>query len=318
MNKKEKTCYSKLFSKCHDYGISLWECPQFLFVLMGIIIIFTAIFSYFLGIKYMISPEIIALFVLITTSMLLTISFIITRSFEDLAESNKLKSEFVNIVSHQLRTPISNLKWGLDALKEDGNKTIDSQEEYLQILSENIARMNDLVSDLLITSRIQQKKLTLLREEVDLNEIVKKSIENFKFFAKASNIDIDFKGDPTLPKILIDPIQIKIVINNLIDNAIKYTVNSKTINIEIGKTRKGIFFKITDKGVGIPKDDEKYIFQKFFRSKNILKHQTSGTGLGLYISKAIIEESKGKINFKSREGKGTTFWFTLPLKIKFN
>jgi signal transduction histidine kinase len=309
---KEKSCYSKIFPKCCNYGISLWKCPQFLFTIMGIIIIFTAVFSYFLGVSYMISPEIIAVFVLILTSILLVIAFVITRSFEDLAESNKLKTEFVNIVSHQLRTPLSNLKWGLDAFKNEKEKTIGSQEEYVQVLSENIERMNDLVSDLLITSRIQQKRLTFLKEEVDLNKVVEKSIDNFKLFAKASNVEINFKGDPTIPSILIDPIQIKIVIDNLIDNAIKYTTSSKFIDIELGKSRKGIFFRIIDQGVGIPEADKKNIFEKFFRSKNVLKYQTSGTGLGLYISKAIIEFSKGEIGFKSREGKGTTFWFTLP------
>jgi len=312
MKEKKKIFYCKLFSKCQGYGVPLWECPQFLFSIMGIMIIVTSIFSYFLGVKYELSPEIIAIFILAIASILLTMSFIITKSFEDLAESNKLKTEFINIVSHQLRTPLSNLKWGLEVFEEDKSKTIESQKEYLEILSENIKRMNDLVSDLLIVSKIQQEKLTFLKEEVSLNEVIKKSVEGFKFFAESNNIKINFNGDPTIPTILIDPTQIKIVIENLIDNAIKYTNSKKPIDIELGKTKKGIFFKITDKGVGIPEADKKYIFKKFFRSKNVLKYETSGTGLGLYISKAIIKELKGEIGFKSREGEGTTFWFTIP------
>ncbi len=104
------------------------------------------------------------------------------------------------------------------------------------------------------------------------------------------------------------------VIENFLDNAIRYVQEKGLVEIKIKREKDFVYFEIKDNGVGIPKEDQKYIFQKFFRSENILRYQTQGSGLGLYISKAIIEKSGGKIGFSSQEGRWSTFWFTLPIK----
>ena len=107
---------------------------------------------------------------------------------------------------------------------------------------------------------------------------------------------------------------IQLVVENFLDNAIRYVKQSGDIKIKIEDRNGKIYFEIKDNGVGIPNDDQKYIFQKFFRAKNVMKYQTQGSGLGLYIAKNIIEKSNGKIGFKSKENEGSTFWFTLPRK----
>jgi len=302
-------------AQCKRYGLSLWQCPQFLFILMGVIIIASTLTTYAIGTKYIEEPELVALIVLLITAILFIVAAVITRSFERLAEASRMKSEFISIVSHQLRSPLSNLKWAIELLMSGRlGKIEEKQTEYFRILKENSGRMGELVSDLLIVSRIETVRLPLRKDEFSLENLIRELIKEFESFARASNVEIEFKSEANLPKILADPSRIRLVIENLLDNAIRYVKDSGKVKMLLEKRAQNLYFEIKDNGVGIPKEDQKYIFQKFFRSENVLKYQTQGSGLGLYISKAIIERSAGKIGFKSQEGVGSTFWFTLPIK----
>ena len=312
-----KNIFSQLniVGQCKKHGLSLWQCPQFLFFVMGIIIICSTLVTYSVGARYIEELEWVALIVLFITLLLFVIAAIITRSFERLAEASRMKSEFINVVSHQLRSPLSNLRWTIELLMSGRlGKIEEGQIEYFSILKENSGRMQELVSDLLTVSRIETATLPLKKEETSLKEVIDELVSEFRPFARASNVEIEFNPQKNLPKILTDPSQISLVIENFMDNAVRYIGNNGKIKILLEKRNKNLYFEIEDNGVGIPRGDQKYIFQKFFRSENVLKYQTQGTGLGLYISKAIIEKSGGKIGFKSQENKGSTFWFTLPLK----
>jgi len=304
-----------IVSQCRKYGLSLWQCPQFLFLLMGLIIIVSSILSYMIGSRYIDDPGTVALVVIIITAVLFTIASIITRSFENLAELSRMKSEFINVVSHQIRSPLTNLKWALDFLtSNDWKKTPEKEEEYRSVLYENINRMSELVDDLLVVSRLEQGTVPLRKKEVSLEKMVEGLLSEFKSFAAACNLKIEFSHQAGLPLVFVDPSQMKIVFENLIDNAIRYTKGGGKIRLHLEKKDKNIYFEIKDSGVGIPKEDQKYIFQKFFRSENMMREQTKGSGLGLFITKAIVEEMGGKIGFISEEGKGTTFFFNLPIK----
>ncbi len=301
--------------QCKKYGIPLWQCPQFLFIVMGLVIVFSSVSAYAVGTRYIDNPSIVALIVLCLTAVLFIISFVITQSFNKLAEASRMKSEFINIVSHQLRSPLTNLKWGTEILMSE--KLVDDREkynEYLGILKENSDRMEELVNDLLIVSRLEEGKLALKKEEVSLQELTSKAISDFEAFIKASNIEIAFKFSEKVPLIQTDVRQIKIVLENLLDNSVRYIKKNGKIDIFLDLKGNNIYFEIKDNGAGIPEEDQKYIFQKFFRSKNALRHQTQGTGLGLFITKAIIKRLRGEIGFKSKENQETVFWFTLPIK----
>jgi len=312
-----KKIFSQLdfFGQCRKYDIPISQCPQFLFLIMGVVIISSSIITYALGTRYIRDPEIALLLVLSITAVLFIIAYLISRSFERLAQANRLKSEFISIVSHQLRSPLSNMRWALEILMSGKmGKIEEKQLEYFSILRENSDRMRELVKDLLTVSRIETARLSFKKEMFSLERLIKELISSFEPFSKASNTEISFQAEKDLPMILSDREKIKLVIENLIDNAIRYTKGKGKIEIKLKKKDGNLYFEIKDNGVGIPKGDQKYVFQKFFRSKNASRYQTEGSGLGLYIVKSILEKAKGKIGFRSQEGKGSTFWFILPIK----
>jgi len=310
--------------ECKKYGLSIWRCPQFVFMIMGVIIIFSTLFTYAISSKYIEDPLLISLVVIFLTWLLLILSYLVTQSFERLAEASRMKIEFLTIMSHQIRAPFANMRWVTDLLlsKKSGiTNNKQQEEEYLLILRENSQRLEELINKIITVSKIEQGKFPLRKEFFTLKDLIDKVILEFKSYAEASNVKIIFECPQGLPKIFGDVSQIREVIENFVDNAIKYTKDKGEIKILLSITNKDrdIYFEIKDSGVGIPKEDQKYIFQKFFRSKSAMKHQTQGSGLGLFIVKSIIESHNGKTGFKSEEGEGTTFWFTLPIlknKIK--
>jgi len=304
-----------IVKQCRQYGLSVWQCPQFLFLLMGIIIIVASLSSYLIGIRYVTDPYLVSLMVISIVVILFVISFIITRSFERLAEASRMKSEFINVVSHQLRSPITNIKWIADFLtSKDIEMTSEKKEEYISHLKDNTARMVELVDELLIVARIEQGGFPIRKKQGSLGNLIRELIKRSKVFAEASNVSLKFYSQRDLPKANFDPALIRMVIENLVDNAIRYTKGKGKIEIYLKRKGSDLLFLIKDNGVGIPKADQPHIFKKFFRSENVLREQTRGSGLGLYIVKSIINASKGRIWFNSVEGKGTTFYFILPIK----
>ncbi len=309
---------SSIFSECWDYGIPLWQCPQFLFTVMGLIIIFTITASYLIGIRLIAEPAIVFLIDAAITIVLLIISFTITQTFERVIEASRMKSEFINIASHQLRAPLTNLKWGIEFLGiEKIDLSREKKEEYFNNLQENVARMVELVDDLLVVSRLERGTLPDIKREIDLREMVEKAVSRFKVFAEASNVELEVALESALPKVFMDNSQLKLVIENLLDNAIRYSKGKGQVKIYLKRKNENFnLLVVQDKGMGIPESEKKHIFQKFFRAQNVSTLKTRGSGLGLYVVKSIIEKAGGKIWFKSEEGKGTRFFVTLPVKYK--
>jgi len=300
-------------AQCKKHGLSLWQCPQFLFVLMGIIIMIVIIVSFLISSRRIEDPRLAVLITLSLSVVLVIVDYIIIQSFEKLAEVARAKMEFISVITHQLRSPITNIKYSLEILAS-GKLTEKDREEYFRILKENTERTGDLINNILTVSRISLGTFKLRKEKISIIDLVEETILEFKPLLGASNITLEFEKEKELPKIFSDPSWLKEVFRNLLDNAIRYQKGKGTIKLILRRQGKNIYFQISDSGVGIPKEDQKYIFQKFFRARNALRYQTIGTGLGLYIVKEIIRRMKGKIDFKSKENKGTTFWFTLPIK----
>jgi len=298
-------------AQCRRYHLPLWQCPNFLFLLTGLITILAMLSTYTIAVKYT-EPEIVALIVISVTVFLIIIGHFIIQGFEKLAQANQMKSEFVSIVSHQLRTPLTGIKWAINLMTHQ--KATKEELEGLKDIKENNQRMINLVNDLLNVSRIEQGRLGLRSEKISLEKLIQDLMKEYVTIAKACNIQLSFETVTNPPLVSVDPQGIEIVLRNLLDNAVRYIKGEGRVEIKLVKKNEFIRCEIKDDGVGIPIEDQRKIFQKFFRSRNVMKYQTEGTGLGLFISKGIIRASDGKIGFQSQEGKGSTFWFELPIK----
>ena len=235
-------------------------------------------------------------------------------------EVDKNKTDFIYLTSHQLRTPLSAMKWFCEMLLSgDGGELNKEQKEFVTNISQSNERMISLINSLLNISRIESGKIIIDPEPTNLGKLVADVLSELKNKLEEKKQKVTVKIEDNLPKISVDPKLIREVYKNLLSNANKYTQKSGKISIDISVKGKEIVSEISDNGLGIPKDGQNKIFNRFYRAENILKLETEGTGLGLYLAKAIVESSRGRIWFKSTEKKGTTFWFTLPLEgVKAN
>ena len=231
-------------------------------------------------------------------------------------EIERLKTEFVSIAAHQLRTPLSAVKWTLKMLLDGDIGPLTSEQiEFLMKGYQSNERMIILINDLLNVARIEEGRIIYELTSCSIEKIIQETINNLLNITKNKKIKLVFnKPKKSLPKIEIDKEKISIVIQNLIDNAIRFSNPNNIVTVSISCDKINIEVIVEDNGIGIPKEQQRRIFNKFFRADNAIKFETEGSGLGLFIAKNIIEAHKGKISFKSKKGKGTIFKFTLPVK----
>lgn len=228
----------------------------------------------------------------------------------------RMKTEFVSLTAHQLRTPLSAIKWTVRMLLDgDLGRVTKEQRGFLEKTYNSNEKMIDLINDLLNVTRIEEGRYVYRPALTDFLKLVKKVVQSRDKLIQDKSIKFEFKElKEKLPEILMDAEKMKLVVENLLDNAIKYTRAKGQVTLSLKKGIKEVEFKIQDTGVGVPEDQKERIFTKFFRGANVMRLETEGTGLGLFISKNIIEAHGGKIWFESKEGQGTTLYFTLPLR----
>ncbi len=243
----------------------------------------------------------------------------LTRVNDQLSELDAAKAGFITVVAHQLRTPLSGVKWTLNLLlKGDLGALNEEQKGFLLKAYESNDRMISLVNDMLGADRVESGSLNYSFSAVLFADVAHKVLQEMLPLAKARKLS--FRLEPEiehLPQVYADPERVRAVLQNLLENSLKYSLPPGEVVIS-GKA-EGTFVRIgvTDSGIGIPRDEQKNVFERFFRAENALKLETEGTGLGLFIAKSIIKRHGGKIWFESDENRGATFFFTLPI-VKFN
>lgn len=244
------------------------------------------------------------------------------RSFNEMAEQLKdlenTRRSFVANVSHELRSPLTSMKGFLEAMM-DGTIPPEEHEHYISLVLSETRRMSAMVNDLLDLARIESGIITVNHELFDINELIRRTLITFEARISEKNMDLDIRFAQEQCFVYADSNQISQVLRNLIDNAIKYSPDGRSITISTYALRKEVYVSIKDTGVGIPAEDVPHVFDRFYKVEKA--HTPSpqvGSGLGLAIVKKIIEAHDQSITVKSARGRGTQFTFTLqranPLK----
>ena len=230
----------------------------------------------------------------------------------------KMKSEFVSLAAHQLRTPLSAIKWITRMLlDEELGKLNSEQKEFLTDSYDSNERMIRLVNDLLNVTKIEEGRYLYKLTLGDVVEITKTVVDSYREPAIRRKLKLIFiKPKKEITKILMDTEKIRMVIENLVDNSVKYSKPGGRIVVSIKEIEDSIQVSVKDTGIGIIKKEQNRVFDKFFRGADVVKMDTEGTGLGLFITKNIVEAHNGKIWFDSEYKKGSTFYFSLPVKKK--
>lgn len=236
----------------------------------------------------------------------------IERDITDEQEVDRLKTEFVSVASHQLRTPLTGIRWLLELIATN-TKLSKEQQQIIDEITINTDRMVTLVNDLLDVSHIEAgRKFAIEPSKVKLKFLLKEAVDVNKIKAEKKKIKIELDLDKDV-SLFIDANKVKEVISNLIDNAIKYSKSGKSIYVSTSVSKTKFEVRVKDEGVGIPRSQQNQVFNKFFRADNAVKMQASGSGLGLYIAKSIVEAHGGVMSFESEQDKGTTFIISMPI-----
>jgi len=250
-----------------------------------------------------------------TTKVLIRRDIELTQSNERLRDLDAIKSQFVSVAAHQLRTPLTGIKWTLHALLEQRVGGLNQeQQKFAQDAYKSVMRLISLVNDLLDAARLEEGRFGFKMQKQLLTPLVQEICASFEKSAQEKGIHFTLKVlQNDFPLLNLDKEKVGIVVENLVDNAIKYTAPGGSVTVILSTQGDRVTCDVVDTGIGMPKGQTTKIFSKFFRAENAQLYQTSGTGLGLFLAKNIVEHHGGIMSFTTEENKGTTFTFSLPV-----
>jgi PAS domain S-box-containing protein len=228
----------------------------------------------------------------------------------DLKKAAKLKDEFIGMVSHEIKTPLTVIIGALSTVTAEG-VTHPEARELLEDAVANADILASIVDNLLELSRSQADRLVLQKEPTDVRDIAQTVVEKLRGKSSIHRLIVDI---PTgLPIVDVDPLRAERVLYNLVDNAIKYSPNGGEVKIAARQEKDNLAVSVSDHGMGISKEDQQRLFQKFQRLDVMIKRSIQGVGLGLNVCRILVEAHGGQIWVESSKGKGSTFYFTIPL-----
>ena len=229
---------------------------------------------------------------------------------EQLLEADRLKDEFVALISHDLRTPLTSIMGYLELIRDDENLT-DEQRGFLRVADRNADRLLRLVNDLLFVARFEAGQLELNQTEIDLAAIVRQSVQEAESRATAGGVELTCDAG-AVSAVNADKGRMFQLVENLVSNAVKFTPAGGDVRVSVTPVNGVVRLEVADTGIGIEPEEQQRLFERFFRASTAAKHQIPGTGLGLYITRAIVEAHGGSIVVRSDPGEGTSFSVELP------
>jgi PAS domain S-box-containing protein len=233
---------------------------------------------------------------------------------EKLRQIDQMKSEFLSNVSHELRTPLQSISGFTKLILSGKVPDCDTQQEFLQIIDREAAHLGNIINSLLDMSRLESGRFRINKKLMPVRDIIIDSVKSFHTLAREKNIELTEDIPPQLPEMVIDSERIRQVVVNLISNAIKYSDPDGSVNVRVEKGKEALIIQVSDRGIGMSSKVLSHLFERFYRGDN--EASRSGTGLGLYITKQIIEAHGGNIRVASKPGEGSTFSLTLPFHDK--
>lgn len=230
-------------------------------------------------------------------------------------ELERAKDRFISLVSHQLRTPLTSMRLLAEMLSSsDGNEMSAVQHEFVQQIEASTERMIRLVNEILSVSSIETGRFNIRLANTDINALIRVQIVELAPLTEEKCVNIIYTPDKSIDVVQTDPMLFSQIVHNLLTNAVRYTAkNGMPIHVSFQKTEKEYLLTVSDQGIGIPLEAQPYIFSSFYRANNAIKTEGDGSGLGLYLTKLILDMTGGKIWFKSETGKGSTFTVSIPL-----
>ncbi len=238
----------------------------------------------------------------------------IFRDITNEVEIDKMKSDFISLASHQLRTPLSAIKTYTHMLLDGFMGPLTKpQIKSLKTIVSASNRMNETISTLLNITRIESGSIVVAKKPVLIDQLLDEVINEHHLAAIDKDIKINFSHPSTKIRLISDGVVLKEIFANLLSNALKYTPNGGQVKISIKSTQAKLIISVQDSGMGIPLESQPNVFTKFFRADNVVKKETSGTGLGLYLVNGLVKELGGEVWFETKENKGSIFFVSLPL-----
>ena len=222
------------------------------------------------------------------------------------------REEFVSNVSHELKTPMTSMKVLADSLLEQENLPVEMYQEFMGDIAKEIDRENKIITDLLSLVKMDKKGQTLNIESININELLEQILKRLKPIAEKKNVEIVMESfRPVTAE--IDETKLSLAISNLVENAVKYNHDNGWVHVSLNADHKFFYVKVEDSGIGIPKEDQAHVFERFFRVDKSHSREIGGTGLGLAIARNAVIAHRGAIKVFSEEGEGTTFTVRIPL-----
>lgn len=230
-------------------------------------------------------------------------------------EIDEMKSSFISVAAHQLRTPLGSIRWNIEMLIEEaGSSFSETVSSVVQNIYETNKRMVEMVDDLLNASRLDDGKIENRPEHILITPIIQSVIQDFAPEIQKMELTTLFDTKKYMPlEAIVDPKRFRDVLQNIIGNAIRYNTTQGSVSVDIVNSEKEIIITVSDTGIGIPENEKEKLFSRFFRGSNALLHSTDGCGLGLFIVKSYVEGWGGRVWIESIEQKGTTLHFSIPI-----